>query len=100
MDGRSTIEELEEELRAAEAELASVRPSDEQLRAEAAEVEANAARNGIHAKTSAIVYTMQRRWLAFLEKHGEAYGYDADEGPTVELAKHFQVCQEWWVVGG
>ena len=22
--------------------------------------------------------------------HGEAYGYDADEGPSIELAVHFQ----------
>ena len=73
-------------LEQAEAELAAVRPSAEQLRAEAAEVERQAALHGVNAKTSAVVDSMRRRWAAFLEVHGEAYEYDPAIGPTVELA--------------
>ena len=58
-----SLHELEAALQRAEAKLAAVRPTAEQLRAEAAEVERQAQLNGTNAKTSAVVQSMRRRRL-------------------------------------
>ena len=88
---RPTIEELWAELDAAEAAVASFGPSPEQLREEAAEAERLAKENGTPAKSAKVIGVLRRRWSDFLELHGEAYGYEAEDGPTIELAVHFQV---------
>ena len=61
-------------------------PSAADLRAEAARAEALAASGaGDVAKTAAGVGgRLRRQWLRWLAEHGEAYGYDDTEGPTVE----------------
>ena len=38
-----------------------------------------------------MIGVLRRRWSDFLEVHGDAYGFAAIEGPTIELAVHFQV---------
>ena len=43
-------------------------------------------------KTQKQVDLVRRKWLRFLDAHGEAYGFDKDVGPTLELAKHFTTC--------
>ena len=62
----------------------------EQLREEAAEAERLAQRDGIPPKSAAVIHSLKRRWVAFLETHGDEYGFDAAAGPTIELAVTFQ----------
>ena len=75
-------------VRAAAAEL----PSAADLRVEAARAEALAASGaGAVAKTAAGVGgSLRRQWLRWVGEHGEAYGFDDTEGPTVEHVLHFQ----------
>ena len=87
-----TLEELWAQLAAAEAAMASFGPSAEQLREEAAEAEQLARENGTPAKSAKVIGVLRRRWSDFLELHGEAYGFEVEDGPTIELAVHFQVC--------
>jgi hypothetical protein len=86
-----TIEQLQAELCAAEAVVAAFGPTPEQLREEAAEAERLAKENGVPAKSAKVIAVLERRWREFLEVHGAAYEYDAETGPTIELAVHFQV---------
>ena len=65
-------------------------PSAEQLREEAAEAERLALRDGIPPKSAAVIHSLKRRWVAFLETHGDEYGFDVAAGPTIELAVTFQ----------
>ena len=86
-----TLEELRQELEAAEAAVAAFGPSPEQLREEAAKAEQLAKESGMPAKSAAVIRQLERRWREFLDAHGEAYGYEEAAGPTIELAVHFQV---------
>ena len=86
-----TLEELRQELEAAEAAAAAFGPSPEQLREEAAKAEQLAKESGMPAKSAAVIRQLERRWREFLDAHGEAYGYEEAAGPTIELAVHFQV---------
>ena len=74
------------------AALAAVRPSLADERAQVAAAEARLERlDGVaNPKTRAAVMTIAHQFEAFVEAHGEAYGYDAVVGPTVELALRFQ----------
>ena len=65
-------------------------PSAEQLREEAAEAERLALRDGIPPKSAAVIHSLKRRWVAFLETHGDEYGFDVAAVPTIELAVTFQ----------
>ena len=87
-----TIAELLLELGAAEAAIAAFGPTPEQVREEAAEAERLAKENGTPAKSAKVIGVLQRRWSEFLDVHGDAYGYEEEIGPTIELAIHFQVC--------
>ena len=83
------------ELNAAEAAVAAFGPTPEQLREEAAEAERLATESGTPAKSAKVIGTLQHRWSDFLDVHGEAYVcvalFKEEEGPTIELAVHFQV---------
>ena len=85
-----SIEELLEKLTESEAAVAAFAPSPQQLRQEAAAAEALATANGTPPKSAKVVGSMKRRWTEFLDVHGEAYGYDPEVRPTIELALHFQ----------
>lgn len=87
----TSIEALWGEFHAAEAALVTFGPTSEQLREEAAEAERLARENGTPAKSLKVIETLLHRWKTFLEVHGCAYGFKEDEGPTIELAVHFQV---------
>ena len=54
-----------------------------------AEAEKRAAEKGYVAKTESAYASLERKWLRFLAKHGEAYGWAEKEGPTLEQVKHF-----------
>ena len=86
-----TIAELLKELGAAEAAVAALGPTPEEVREEAAEAERLAKENGMPAKSAKVIDVLLRRWSDFLDTHGDAYGFKTDEGPTIELAVHFQV---------
>ena len=86
-----TLEQLRQELEAAEAAVAAFGPSPEQLREEAAKAEQLAKESGTPAKSAAVIRQLERRWREFLDAHGEAYGYEEAAGPTIELAVHFQM---------
>ena len=78
-------------LAAAEEGLRRTQPSAEELRAEAQRAEELAKEHGQAPKTGGVVKGLARRFSEFLELHGEAYGYQATEGPSIELAIKFQV---------
>ena len=86
------VEALLASAQAAVSAAAAGLPSAADLRAEAARAEALAASGaGAVAKTAAGVGgSLRRQWLRWLDEHGEAYGYDDTEGPTVEHVLHFQ----------
>ena len=86
-----TVEQLWAELDAADAAVAAFGPTPEQLREEAVEAERLAKENGTPAKSAEMIGVLRRRWSDFLDVHGDAYGFEANEGPTVDLAMHFQV---------
>ena len=67
-------------------------PSDEQIRQRIAEREKQAGEHGHVPKTQKQIDLVRRKWLRFLDAHGEAYGYDKDAGPTLALVKHFTTC--------
>ena len=79
------------DLDAADAAVAAFGPTPEQLREEAAEAERMASENGTPAKSAKVIGVLRRRWSDFLDVHGDAYGFQANECPTIELAVHFQV---------
>ena len=83
------------ELNAAEAAVAAFGPTPEQLREETAEAERLATESGTPAKSAKVIGTLQHRWSDFLDVHGESYVcvalFEEEEGPTIELAVHFQV---------
>ena len=81
---------LRAQFAAANDALDGLRPTPEQLRVEAAAAEQLAAAEGDAPKTSRAVQTLLNRWNKFIEMHGDAYGFDEAEGPTIELAVHFQ----------
>jgi hypothetical protein len=85
------IAKLLKELGAAEAAVAALGPTPEEVREEAAEAERLAKENGMPAKSAKVIDVLLRRWSDFLDTHGDAYGFKTDEGPTIELAVHFQV---------
>ena len=87
---RRAAEALWLELEACQAAVSACYPSAEQLREEAAEAERLAQRDGIPPKSAAVIHSLKRRWVAFLETHGDEYGFDAAAGPTIELAVTFQ----------
>ena len=86
-----TIDELWANLDAADAAVAAFGPTPEQLWEEAAEAERMASENGTPAKSAKVIGVLRRRWSDFLDVHGDAYGFQANECPTIELAVHFQV---------
>ena len=67
-------------------------PSDEQIRQRIAEREKQAGEHGHVPKTQKQIDLVRRKWLRFLDAHGEAYGYDKDAGPTLAIVKHFTTC--------
>ena len=81
---------LREAFITAEEAVNALQPSPELLRNEAAEAERLADKNGTPANTSQAVASLERRWRDFLELHGDAYGYNEADGPTIEHAVHFQ----------
>ena len=87
---RRAAEALWLELEACQAAVSACYPSAEQLREEAAEAERLAQRDGIPPKSAAVIHSLKRRWVAFLETHGDEYSFDAAAGPTIELAVTFQ----------
>ena len=64
-------------------------PSDEQIRKRIAEREKQAGEHGHVPKTQKQIDLVRRKWLRFLDAHGEAYGYEAEVGPTVDLVRRF-----------
>ena len=62
-------------------------PSYEQIRQRIAEREKQAGEHGHVPKTQKQIDLVRRKWLRFLDAHGEAYGYDKDAGPTLALVK-------------
>ena len=86
-----TIDELWANLDAADAAVAAFGPTPEQLREEAAEAERMASENGTPAKSAKVIGVLRRRWSDFLDVHGDAYGFQANECPTIELAVHFPI---------
>ena len=71
-------EELEEQRRLAAEQRAA--------REKAAAAERAAVQKGVDPKTDEINRYIASKFAAWLEVHGEAYGYDAAAGPTVALA--------------
>ena len=71
--------------------MAALGPTPEQMREEAAEAERLAKENGTPPKSAKVIGVLARRWREFLDVHGDAYGYEGDAGPTIEVAVHFQV---------
>ena len=51
-------------------------PSDEQIRQRIAEREKQAGEHGHVPKTQKQIDLVRRKWLRFLDAHGEVYGYD------------------------
>ena len=68
---RRAAEALWLELEACQAAVSACYPSAEQLREEAAEAERLALRDGIPPKSAAVIHSLKRRWVAFLETHGD-----------------------------
>ena len=64
-------------------------PEEERVIIDAAETLAGS-EAGVPAKSRAVVLRLESKWCAFLERHGEEYGWDERVGPTMEMAKHFQ----------
>ena len=75
--------------KAAEEAAASHRETAEQKQQRIAELEERAQLFGDPVKQSAQAKVLERKWLRFLLVHGEKYGFDEGNGPTVELVKHF-----------
>jgi hypothetical protein len=85
------IEALLREADAADAAVRATLPTAEEERAIIAAAEALAGSEaGVPAKSRAVVERLVTKWLDFLEKHGNEYGWDESVGPTLEMAKHFQ----------
>ena len=74
--------------KAAEKVAASHRETPEQKQQRIAELEERAQLFGDPVKQSAQAKVLERKWLRFLLVHGEKYGFDECNGPTVELVKH------------
>ena len=82
------VEALLREAEAADAAARATLPTPEQERVIIAAAEALAgSEEGVPAKSRAVVQRLVTKWLDFLEKHGAEYGWN---GPTLELARHFQ----------
>jgi hypothetical protein len=74
--------------RAARAKADSFSPTDAAVRKMLAAAEQRAAAKGFVAKTESAYESLARKWLRFLATHGEAYGWQEEEGPTLEHVKH------------
>ena len=86
--------DIEALLRQAEAADAAARatlttPEEERAIIEAAETLAGS-EAGVPAKSRAVVLRLESKWVDFLARHGQEYGWDESVGPTMEMAKHFQ----------
>ena len=86
--------DIEALLRQAEAADAAARatlttPEEERVIIEAAETLAGS-EAGVPAKSRAVVLRLESKWVDFLARHGQEYGWDESVGPTMEMAKHFQ----------
>ena len=71
---------------------ASLRPTVEEERERMEELREHVVAHGGNPKAGnehGYVGCMRRNFERFLEKHGAAYGYDAEEGPTLQLARQF-----------
>ena len=75
--------------REAEEDAAGHRPSAAEKQQQIAELEERAAEFGDPVKQSAQAKVLERKWLRFLLVHGDAYKFDARDGPNVELVRHF-----------
>lgn len=75
--------------RAARAKADAFSPTDGAIRKKLAAAEKRAAAMGFVAKTESAYESLTRKWLRFLATHGEAYGWEECEGPTLEQVKHF-----------
>jgi hypothetical protein len=73
----------------AEAAAVAHRETAEQKRQRIAKLEERARLFGDPVKQSVQAKVLERKWLRFLLVHGEEYGFDEREGPTVELVEHF-----------
>jgi len=71
---------------------ASLRPTVEEERERMEELREHVVAHGGNPKAGnehGYVGCMRRNFERFLDKHGAAYGYDAEEGPTLQLARQF-----------
>ena len=85
------IDELLRQAAAADAAAAATLPSAEEERATIAAAEALAGSEaGVPAKSRAAIISLETKWLDFLGRHGEEYGFSEAEGPTLELTVKFQ----------
>lgn len=75
--------------RAARAKADAFSPTDAAVRKMLAAAEQRAAAKGFVAKTESAYESLTRKWLRFLATHGEAYGWEECEGPTLVQVKHF-----------
>ena len=75
--------------REAEEDAAGHLPSAAEKQQQIAELEERAAEFGDPVKQSAQAKVLERKWLRFLLVHGDAYKFDARDGPNVELVRHF-----------
>ena len=91
-DADVDVEELMRQAEALEAEALppkSISAQEERDVIDAAERLAGS-EAGVPAKSRAVIQSMTVKWLDFLDRHSEGYGFDAACGPTEELVKKFQ----------
>ena len=69
--------------REAEEDAAGHRPSAAEKQQQIAELEERAAEFGDPVKQSAQAKVLERKWLRFLLVHGDAYKFDARDGPNI-----------------
>ena len=91
-----SLEELWAELSVAEAVVVAFGPTPEQLREEVAEAERMTKENGMPVKSAKVIQVLQHRWKLrtssqCMAPRSAAYGFEEIDGPTIELAIHFQV---------
>ena len=84
------IEELLRRAGEADAAAAATLPSAAKERAVIDAAEALAGSDaGVPPKSRAAIIALENKWMDFLGRHGDEYGFSEAEGPTLELAKKF-----------
>ena len=88
--GAEIVDELLRRAAEADAAAAATLPSAEEERATIAAAEALAGSEaGVPAKSRKAVVGLENKWMEFLERHGDEYGFVEAEGPTLQLAIRF-----------